>query len=109
MQDYKTAVDSKLFFVADLMPRKGDTGIETPDHAHHFAVKGIEPKELTSSLTKAIAISAQEGERRLNDFSASPVERLNPLYAMRMAEVEAEKKEEGEISFLSLSISGLQD
>jgi hypothetical protein len=58
-----------------------DNGIDTPGHSHHFANKGIDPIVLNSSLKKHIALGAHQGERRLNDFSADPTDRLNPHFA----------------------------
>ncbi|KIM29635.1 hypothetical protein M408DRAFT_328849 [Serendipita vermifera MAFF 305830] len=60
---------------------EGGEGIETPGHAHHFSNKGIDPSVLNSSLKKHIAKGAHQGERRLNDFSAEPTDRLNPHFA----------------------------
>jgi hypothetical protein len=56
-------------------------GIDTPGHAHHFSNKGIDPTVLNSSLKKHIAAGAHQGERRLNDFTADPNDRLNPHFA----------------------------
>ncbi|CAG8604999.1 6393_t:CDS:2 [Acaulospora colombiana] len=58
-----------------------DGGIDTPGHGHHFANKGVDPAELSGTLKKHIAKGAHEGERKLNDFSADPTERLNPHFA----------------------------
>ncbi|PVG00027.1 hypothetical protein CPB86DRAFT_783163 [Serendipita vermifera] len=72
-----------------------DGGIDTPGHAHHFANKGIDPAELSGTLKKHIAKGAHEGERKLNDFSADPTERLNPHFAKAlMKDVDLEDQEE---------------
>jgi len=80
--------------LADNKPSEetGD-GIDTPGHSHHFANKGIDPTVLNSSLKKHIAKGAHEGERRLNDFHADPLERLNPHFADHPVPKEGEPAE----------------
>jgi len=87
------------FSTADLQALKepeekasGGDGIETPGHAHHFANKGIDPEVLQSSLKKHIALGAHQGERRLNDFSAHPTDRLNPHFTRRWFDVSLVQK-----------------
>lgn len=99
MSSTPTDFCSPPLYLADLLHHKAEDnqegdGIYTPGHAHHFSNKGIDPGVLNSSLKKHIAAGAHEGERRLNDFSAEPDERMNPHFADHIKDVVNASEEE---------------